>query len=196
MKKSFLPSLNDVSVYLLPMVVLLALGGADAWSQERPQGIKLPTIGAPEYTANEIIDMLTPKTRGAVGKIPAGERAVASDERSSGSLDFRAIGFAFGTTEVLESSLPTLKEIGVALQSQKLRGYKFEVQGHTDAVGSDDSNMKLSKRRAQKIYQYLIENFNISPDHLQPAGYGESRLSNKSVPTAAENRRVTLMLIE
>jgi len=50
----------------------------------------------------------------------------------------------------------------------------IEMASHTDRWGSDDYNMKLSQRRAQSVIDYLIA-AGISPDRLNPQGYGESR---------------------
>ncbi len=50
----------------------------------------------------------------------------------------------------------------------------IEMASHTDRKGSDEYNLDLSHRRAQSVIDYLIA-AGISPDRLQPQGYGESR---------------------
>lgn len=50
----------------------------------------------------------------------------------------------------------------------------IEISAHTDHVGSDEFNMKLSQRRAQSVVDYLIEN-GIDAERLQSQGWGESK---------------------
>ena len=48
------------------------------------------------------------------------------------------------------------------------------VSGHTDAIGNDDYNLRLSKERAQAVVDYLVRN-GISSSRLSAVGYGETR---------------------
>ncbi len=54
------------------------------------------------------------------------------------------------------------------------RNFKIEVSGHTDDVGGEDYNQKLSERRAKAVYDYLVKN-DIDPALLTFVGYGKSR---------------------
>jgi outer membrane protein OmpA-like peptidoglycan-associated protein len=74
---------------------------------------------------------------------------------------------------------------------------RVEVQGHTDAIGSDDSNMKLSYLRASAVREYLILKHDIDPLRLVPIGYGESRpvASNDTETGRAQNRRVEFLFL-
>jgi hypothetical protein len=65
--------------------------------------------------------------------------------------------------------------------------------GHTDGVGGDAFNKKLSKRRVASIKQYLVDNFHLSAGNLRTVGYGKTRPKNKTDPNAPENRRVEVV---
>ncbi len=67
----------------------------------------------------------------------------------------------------------------------------FSVEGHTDADGGDDTNMKLSKARGKSVMDKLIS-MGISDNRLKSNGFGESKpLDNNSTPEGkANNRRV------
>jgi outer membrane protein OmpA-like peptidoglycan-associated protein len=69
---------------------------------------------------------------------------------------------------------------------------KVTIEGHTDNVGTDDYNQKLSERRANSIRQYLIEKFGINGSRLTAVGYGESKpiASNDNEEGREINRRV------
>lgn len=66
------------------------------------------------------------------------------------------------------------------------------IEGYTDSVGSKESNMKLSQRRADSVRSYLINNFGIAPDRLGAEGYGPTMpiADNKTVVGRQMNRRI------
>ena len=69
---------------------------------------------------------------------------------------------------------------------------KGEISGHTDNVGTDKYNIKLSQRRAASVKKYLEDKFNIAPERLTTEGYGESKpiASNKTKEGRQLNRRI------
>jgi len=82
------------------------------------------------------------------------------------------------------------------------KNFKIEVSGHTDDVGAEDYNQKLSERRAKAVYEYLVKN-DIDPAILTYVGYGKSRpykiikagMSKEKVNEyRARNRRVEFFI--
>ena len=69
------------------------------------------------------------------------------------------------------------------------------VAGHTDSVGTDAYNMKLSKRRAESVRNYLASH-GIAGDRIRVEAFGESQpvASNDTADGRAQNRRVELHL--
>ena len=78
-----------------------------------------------------------------------------------------------------------------ALKSERLANLKFKVEGHTDAQGSDQHNMKLSQSRAESVIAYLTAK-GVENDRLKGEGKGFSDLLVPEKPYAAENRRVRI----
>jgi outer membrane protein OmpA-like peptidoglycan-associated protein/Tol biopolymer transport system component len=74
---------------------------------------------------------------------------------------------------------------------------KVRIAGHTDSIGSEEYNQRLSEARAKAVYDYLISR-GISPDRLSYIGYGESRPidTNETSEGRQNNRRVELEIIE
>ena len=74
---------------------------------------------------------------------------------------------------------------------------KFEIAGHTDSDGDDQSNLKLSQARAETVVNYLISK-GISADRLVAKGYGESRPDedNNTEEGKQKNRRTEAIEIE
>ncbi len=77
-------------------------------------------------------------------------------------------------------------------------GIKIQVNSHTDEIGSDDYNMKLSEKRAQNVVNYFIEN-GVDKERMSFMGYGESVPIKKNAQTENEhlnNRRTTFKVIK
>jgi outer membrane protein OmpA-like peptidoglycan-associated protein len=74
--------------------------------------------------------------------------------------------------------------------------YRIEIEGHTDSVGSDDSNLKLSQGRADSVHDYLLQS-GVKPDRMMAArGFGESTpvASNDTAAGRQVNRRVEIII--
>ncbi|WP_188149638.1 OmpA family protein [Teredinibacter waterburyi] len=103
------------------------------------------------------------------------------------------ITFATGAYNIREDFLPVLSSVGKVLK--EFSKTRIMVSGHTDSVGSESSNQKLSELRAASVRDYLLEK-NISASRVKAAGYGESSpiASNDSAEGRQANRRVELKL--
>ncbi|KAF5063027.1 OmpA family protein [anaerobic digester metagenome] len=67
-----------------------------------------------------------------------------------------------------------------------------EIAGHTDSVGTDAYNLKLSDRRAKSVRDYLVKNFGLDEKLFSSKGYGESKpiATNDTEAGRAQNRRI------
>lgn len=74
-------------------------------------------------------------------------------------------------------------------------GKRFVIEGHTDSVGSDASNMRLSLLRAEKIRAYLSGKMGIPAALLEARGFGESNpvADNNTQEGRQQNRRVVII---
>jgi outer membrane protein OmpA-like peptidoglycan-associated protein len=74
-------------------------------------------------------------------------------------------------------------------------GLKIEVEGHTDSVGGDDYNMKLSENRADSVRGYLVQQ-GISADIITAKGFGKTLpvADNATAAGRQQNRRVELVV--
>ncbi len=72
-----------------------------------------------------------------------------------------------------------------------------QLEGHTDSIGTEEYNMKLSKRRAESVKNYLIDKFGIDPARLSTVAYGESKpiASNGTAAGRQKNRRVVANIV-
>ena len=84
------------------------------------------------------------------------------------------VTFAFGSAQLSPQGRSILATTALALNAPELAGLSFVVEGHTDAVGSDQTNLVLSQRRAESARAYLIAQ-GVAAGRLTAIGYGESR---------------------
>jgi len=70
------------------------------------------------------------------------------------------------------------------------------IEGHTDNLGSEENNLKLSQARAQAVVDYLVQNFGIDAGRLSAKGYGSSRriAYNGTAEGRAKNRRIDAVI--
>jgi outer membrane protein OmpA-like peptidoglycan-associated protein len=131
---------------------------------------------------------------GAVADSTPAETLLVKSE--SPRLSFDQITFEFGSAKIATVALPSLREIGMALRSDELGGLRFMIEGHTDAVGDLQYNMRLSARRADSVKRHLISRFGLSAKRLLTSGKGPTDLHEPENPAAPSNRRVVLMAFE
>jgi len=74
--------------------------------------------------------------------------------------------------------------------------YRLEIEGHTDAVGSDEYNLKLSQERAESVRNYMVQ-AGVAADRIIAArGFGKTRpvASNETAAGRQVNRRVEIII--
>ena len=113
----------------------------------------------------------------------------APDEPAAPSALSAPIQFEFDSTAILPSAREQLDAIAEGIKLLP-PGRPVVIEGHTDAVGSDDYNQQLSRRRAAAVKQYLALRHGISPHRLRDLGLGEREPVEGLDPLAPENRRV------
>ena len=103
----------------------------------------------------------------------------------------KMIYFQTGSADLVEASKQSLDVIAQYINATK---GNFEIQGHTDDVGNDANNMKLSQRRAQTVLDYL-QSKGVDGNRLKAVGYGESqpKFDNKTADGRAQNRRIEIV---
>ena len=102
------------------------------------------------------------------------------------------VTFEFAKATLTLAGKQLLAVTASALNDPSLIPYAFLVEGHTDAVGSDQANLALSNRRAEAVRDYLVS-LGVDRARLTTAGYGELRLIPGVSPTDGRQRRVELV---
>ena len=112
-------------------------------------------------------------------------------------IDLDVINFDFGAWGVSPDQYPALERIADAMNRVIDRNPDeiFMVEGHTDAVGSDEDNLSLSDRRAETVAIILTEEFGVPPENIVTQGYGEHYLKINTQAAERQNRRVAVRRI-
>ncbi len=101
------------------------------------------------------------------------------------------IQFVTGSATLTAASKTMIKEGAKLLNSEDFKNLKVEVRGHTDDVGKEESNMKLSQNRANAVMAELVKN-GVASSRISAVGFGETMpmADNKTAEGRAQNRRV------
>ncbi len=103
--------------------------------------------------------------------------------------------FDYNKASLKSRSHSLLDKIASTVQSCHIT--KLEIGGHTDNIGRESYNQKLSEKRANTVKAYLVKK-GIASDTLLAIGYGESHpiASNKTSKSRAKNRRIEFIVKE
>lgn len=133
-----------------------------------------------------------------VDQCPDTPRGTAVDAMGcprKGSVTLAGVTFEFNSSKLTAESRPILNDVAADLV--KHPRLKVELEGHTDSVGADAYNLKLSQQRADSVREYLISQ-GVAANQLTAKGFGETRptASNNSEAGRSENRRVAMSVVE
>jgi OOP family OmpA-OmpF porin len=123
---------------------------------------------------------------------PTGDKVDAKGCTLLETINLKGVVFDMNSDKLRPESFAILDQ---AAETLKRYNYpKTEVGGHTDDIGNDDYNMKLSERRAKAVMQYLIGK-GCPESSLSARGYGETQpIADNAPPPQGQlaNRRVEL----
>ena len=102
------------------------------------------------------------------------------------------IEFEFDSASLTLRARQDLDGVAAALNDPQLVAARLTLEGHTDATGSEEYNLRLSQRRAEAVVAYLVAR-GVAGDRLRPAGFGEYRLLPAYPPADDRQRRVEIV---
>ena len=104
------------------------------------------------------------------------------------------VHFDFGKATLRPDSYKELEELISYLKYKE--SIRIEIAGHTDNVGKDDDNLRLSQQRAEAIRNYLLKK-GISPARVVAKGYGATQpvADNETEEGRQQNRRTEVRIL-
>ena len=162
-----------------------------------------PASADPAYDASKVVDIFLHdkaaahdykakvKTRGIC--IGTAAECPTAQPPTQAHFDL-LVSFDFNSEQLTQAARDNLDQFAKALQDPRLKGEKFEIDGHTDATGAEGYNLGLSERRANAVVAYLAAK-GIDASSLIAKGFGKAK-PRVADPFSPENRRVETHLIE
>lgn len=125
---------------------------------------------------------------------PAAQEAVEACRDALNAEAKSGIVFASNKWDVLPTSYKTLDKIAKVAKDCN-ESFVIEIGGHTDNVGSEAVNQKISEMRANAVLSYLTR-AGVSSSKLKAVGYGQAKpvADNGSAQGRAKNRRIEFLV--
>ena len=148
-------------------------GGASQIKRPKMRGISLDSAYKPQAAVEKSLKKIAKPTKSAIG-LP--------------------VEFAFNSAEILPENKPQLDAVAEGIKMTN--GVSVVVEGHTDAFGSDETNLKLSTERAESVKAYMLANMGLADSQVTATGYGEARpiANNETQEGRAKNRRIDIVI--
>jgi outer membrane protein OmpA-like peptidoglycan-associated protein len=116
-------------------------------------------------------------------------------DRDKGKIDIKQkVFFRRGSARLSPRSFGLLGQVSQVLREND--DLRVRIEGHTDATGSNSTNLRLSQSRADAVRNYLVR-LGVDPDRLVAVGYGEEQpiASNATRSGRERNRRVEFTIL-
>jgi outer membrane protein OmpA-like peptidoglycan-associated protein len=170
-------------------------GGALVARKERAEGTAYLIVSVYQYRIDRIgilVDILEQKAVES-GLITINADAIGRGIDELGRIVLDGLFFDFDKASLQDRSAPALKEIASYLKAHTEQS--FYVVGHTDAKGSLNYNINLSRERARSVIDALMKQHSIPNSQLEPQGVGPLSpvFANTSDAGRERNRRVELV---
>jgi OOP family OmpA-OmpF porin len=182
-------SMRTSSILVVSAALLLAA---------EPAALLSPAHADPAYSSQAVVKLFTKeksaKQFGASRKICLEGDPSCGQPPSAPKIFDLLVNFEFNSDHLTVSARENLSEFAKALLDPQLKGTKFEIDGHTDASGTEMYNMGLSERRAKSVVDYLAS-LGVDQETLVAHGFGKNK-PRVPDPYSPQNRRVETHLMD
>jgi len=168
----------------LLIAATLAVVGGSAIAQDRSR----IDIGNDQLDSRSMADTLDK----AISVVPAGQPGSGAPLPISLMMK---IEFGFAQSGLTPRAAGRLDQVAVALNDPRLLGRRFVVEGHTDSIGSDEQNIRLSQERALSVVSYL-QKHGVGAERLAVQGLGKRQPIPGIDPADGRNRRVEIVPVQ
>jgi outer membrane protein OmpA-like peptidoglycan-associated protein len=144
------------------------------------------------YTNKILLEIVESKPMDS-GLLKVNAKVLQDQLDKEGKIALYGIKFDTGKSTITPDSESELNAVASYLKSNP--AVRLYVVGHTDDTGDFESNLSLSKARAESVVTYLTENYGVDKTYLMPWGAGPTapKSTNMTEKGKTENRRVELV---
>ncbi len=149
--------------------------------------------GCPDSDGDGIPDLRDKCPNSAAPNSADGCPLIKEEDKAVLDYALQAVQFETGKAVLIEDSKIVLDQVIEVLS--RYPDFRLEIIGHTDDVGTEINNLKLSQRRAKACYDYLLLK-GVSSNVMNSGGFGESNpiVPNDTKEGRSMNRRVEFLL--
>jgi outer membrane protein OmpA-like peptidoglycan-associated protein len=139
----------------------------------------------PRTPAGEKVDEHGCSVKGDVIRVEPGKSEVILSAGAS---------FAFGSTTILPAAYEELNKLVMEMKEDPVS--RWRIEGYTDNIGTDETNTRISRKRAEAVRDYFLSR-GISSSRFEVLGFGKGNpiASNQTEEGRAKNRRVRIIRI-
>ena len=141
------------------------------------------------FAVGEMTLLVTRIDRPATAIASRIEKALAQQER----VDLPGVYFEFASAKLRPESDAAIAEVAGVLKRHQ--DWRLRIDGHTDNIGGSESNLALSRRRAEAVKAAIVAGLGGGAERLDTAGFGagQPRETNETPEGRARNRRVEML---
>lgn len=159
--------------------------------------VQVTAIGTDAVVADKVVTATKSPEPGDVLPDPVAEGPVGGlpeQLKATGRAVLADLQFPTGSSRLGDESVGSLVELARFLETRPDRS--VVLVGHTDAEGALESNIDLSRQRADAVRQHLIQSLGIAPDRVRAEGVGylAPLTTNETAEGRSANRRVEVIL--
>jgi len=154
-------------------------------------------IDAVDKSAQAGIGEAKGSAQAAMTKAADAEKAAKGKLVYTVTLSNDKVRFPVNKAEISDEAKALVDEAVAPLVAAN-RGVYFEIEGHTDATGQANYNLRLGEERAMAVRDYIAKKFGVALNRLNVISYGKEKpvVDNKTRENRAQNRRVVIRILE
>lgn len=190
------PPVSNIDIQENYQAALKTLGAEITWTDGSNTYARLLDHGTPVWvrvysseSAVEIVAVEEKPFQASIQPPQADALKAALDKEGHVAL---YVNFDFAKATLKADAKPVVDQVLALLKGDAT--LKLAIEGHTDNIGGDTANQKLSQERAQAVVAALVQG-GIGAERLSAAGFGASKpvADNNTSEGRAKNRRVELV---
>jgi OmpA-OmpF porin, OOP family len=162
---------------------------------DTPKGVKVDKDGCPLDSDGDGVPDYLDKCPDTPKGVKVNKNGCTIPQKAAEKVSIAlAVEFDTGKADIKPQYREQIKKVGDFMKTYPET--TAVIEGHTDNVGREESNLRLSTKRAESVRTYLIENFGIAANRLTARGYGSSRpVADNATPEGRQkNRRIEAVI--
>ena len=160
-----------------------------------PSNVEVDESGCPLDSDKDGVPDYLDKCSGTAAGVKVDDKGCPVEEEVKEYTLSAGANFAFGSSTLLPSAYPELNKLIEVIKQNSIS--RWRIEGHTDNIGSEKANLKISRERAESVLNYFISK-GLARNRFEVFGMGKDYpvADNSTEAGRAQNRRVVIIRIK